>query len=143
MNMPRRVQCTAVAISGRGVVLTGAPGAGKSDLALRLISEGATLIGDDVVEVAVINGRLAGSPVAGAAGRMMIAGIGPVSTGTDSSPVPLALCVLLDPARLRGDRLPALDAWEAVAGHWLPRIALDTGPAAPDKVRLALRLWGH
>lgn len=143
MSPPARIQCSAVAIAGRGVLLTGAPGTGKSDLALRLIGGGATLIGDDAVEIGLVNGRLTGSPVAGAAGRMMIAGIGPVAVETDAAPVPLALCVLLDPARLRSDRLPALDAWEALPGHWLPRIALDTGPAAPDKVRLALRLWGH
>lgn len=138
-----RIQCSAVAIDGRGVVLAGAPGTGKSDLALRLIASGAELIGDDAIEVAVVDGRLVGSPVSGAAGRMMIAGIGPVAMETHAAAVPLALYVLLDHARLRGDRLPALDAWEVQPCHWLPRIALDAGPAAPDKVRLALRLWGH
>ncbi|MBN8532408.1 MAG: aldolase, partial [Alphaproteobacteria bacterium] len=42
---------TAVAIGDRAVLLRGASGAGKSDLALRLIDEGAQLVADDQVYV--------------------------------------------------------------------------------------------
>jgi HPr kinase/phosphorylase len=41
------VHATAVAIGGRAVLLRGASGSGKSDLALRLIDAGARLISDD------------------------------------------------------------------------------------------------
>ncbi|MBX9727954.1 MAG: hypothetical protein K2X31_03500 [Sphingopyxis sp.] len=149
MSQPVNVQCTALAIEGRGVVLTGAPGAGKSELALRLVDGGATLIGDDLVAIAFEDGRLVAAPVSGQAGSMFVAGIGPVILEAAqppvplSMPVPLSLCVMLDPARLRSDRMAELGAWQALPGRWLPRIILDTGPAAPNKVRLALRLWGH
>lgn len=143
MSQPVNVQCTALAIEGRGVVLTGAPGAGKSELALHLVDSGATLIGDDLVGIAVEDGRLMAAPVPGQAGRMFIAGVGPVLLDAAHQPVPLSLCVLLDPARLRSDRMPELGAWEVLPGRWLPRIVLGTGPTAQNKVRLALRLWGH
>ena len=42
------VNGTAVAIDGQAVLLTGASGSGKSDLALRLIAEGAALTWTDV-----------------------------------------------------------------------------------------------
>lgn len=41
------IHATAVAIDGQAVLLRGPPGAGKSDLALRLIDGGARLISDD------------------------------------------------------------------------------------------------
>src|SRR5205823_6262581 len=42
-----RVHATAIAIDGYGVLLRGQSGAGKSDLALRLIDAGASLVTDD------------------------------------------------------------------------------------------------
>jgi HPr kinase/phosphorylase len=41
------VHGTAIAVSGRGVLLRGPSGVGKSDLALRLIEQGAALVADD------------------------------------------------------------------------------------------------
>ena len=56
-------QATGVAIGGRGVLIEGAPGSGKSSLALALIDRGAQLVGDDGVTLTVCGGRLlAGSP---------------------------------------------------------------------------------
>ncbi|MEC8006219.1 MAG: serine/threonine protein kinase, partial [Pseudomonadota bacterium] len=46
-----RVHGTCVAIDGAGVLLRGPSGSGKSDLALRLIDGGATLVGDDQLEL--------------------------------------------------------------------------------------------
>ena len=45
--LSKRVHGTSVALEDKGVLLTGASGSGKSDLALRLIDSGATLISDD------------------------------------------------------------------------------------------------
>ena len=45
------VHGTAVAIAGAGILIRGASGMGKSDLALRLIDRGAMLISDDRVEI--------------------------------------------------------------------------------------------
>ncbi len=44
----KKVHSTSVVIEDAGVMITGKSGFGKSDLALRLIDSGATLISDDV-----------------------------------------------------------------------------------------------
>ena len=44
----KRVHSTSVVIEDAGVMITGKSGLGKSDLALRLIDSGATLISDDI-----------------------------------------------------------------------------------------------
>lgn len=52
MNEPRiRIDGVAVAIGEIAVLLRGKPGSGRSDLALRLIDEGARLISDEQVEL--------------------------------------------------------------------------------------------
>ncbi|MBC8268949.1 MAG: HPr kinase/phosphatase C-terminal domain-containing protein [Rhodospirillaceae bacterium] len=53
-----KVHGTCVEVDGLGVLLIGPPGSGKSDLALRLIDEGARLIADDYTELSVDNGKL-------------------------------------------------------------------------------------
>ena len=53
-----QIHATAVLLDGKGVVLRGPSGSGKSDLALRLIDEGAILIADDRVDVKIIDGQL-------------------------------------------------------------------------------------
>ena len=59
-SQPDRVQIHAscVALSGVAVLLRGAPGAGKSDLALRLVDEGGMLVADDLCEIRREGGRL-------------------------------------------------------------------------------------
>ena len=43
----RRIHGTSIALGENGLLITGESGSGKSDLALRLIDSGATLISDD------------------------------------------------------------------------------------------------
>ena len=47
MNL-KRIHSTSVVIEDNGVLILGDSGSGKSDLALRLIDNGATLISDDI-----------------------------------------------------------------------------------------------
>ncbi|MBM3488544.1 MAG: hypothetical protein FJX67_18250, partial [Alphaproteobacteria bacterium] len=51
MTGPLRLHATCIAVDGIGVLVRGASGAGKSDLALRLIDAGARLVADDQVLV--------------------------------------------------------------------------------------------
>jgi HPr kinase/phosphorylase len=63
---------TCVAREGQAVLLEGPPGAGKSDLALRLIDRGFVLVADDQV---VVDG-LQASPPERLAGLLEIRGLG-------------------------------------------------------------------
>lgn len=46
-----QIHATAIAIDEQGILLRGPSGSGKSDLALRLIEQGARLVSDDRVEL--------------------------------------------------------------------------------------------
>lgn len=132
-----RVHGTAVAIGGRGVLILGASGSGKSDLALRLIDRGATLIADDQVELTARAGRLEACALAILHGRLEVRGIGIVDV--DVSRAPLALAVDLDG---EPERLPE-PAAISFHGVELPLIALAPFAAsAPIKVELALKRFG-
>jgi serine kinase of HPr protein (carbohydrate metabolism regulator) len=72
----QRLHATAVAIGGRGVLLRGASGAGKSDLALRLIDRGAVLIADDQVLCTLKNGGVMLGAPEKIAGLIEIRGLG-------------------------------------------------------------------
>lgn len=140
----RRVHATCVAVDGpggpRGVLLRGASGAGKSDLALRMIDQGARLVADDQCELHLRNGpdgaRLLARAPAAIAGAMEVRGLGIVAVPTLAE-APVALLVdLVAPEAV--ERLPE-DEREVIEGVALPRIALDPAAAsAPAKVRVAL-----
>ena len=68
-----------VDVAGVGVLLRGPPGSGKSDLALRLIDDGARLIADDHVEVEAVDGVLLAAPPKAIAGMMEVRGLGLVT----------------------------------------------------------------
>ena len=127
------VHATTVAIGGRGVVIEGPSGSGKSDLALRLIDRGAVLVSDDYTCLATVGGTLYASAPATIAGRMEVRGVGLVGM-TQAGPVPVALAVQLgEPERLPepGTRL--------LAGIEVPAVTLAAlEPSAPIKVELAL-----
>ena len=135
------IQAACVAIDGRGVLIRGAPGSGKSDLALRLIDDGAALVADDGVDLRVENG----SPIAQfppqappeLKGKIEVRGLGIVEVGAGPA-VRLALLVdLVAPGST--ERLPE-NTTEALLGIELFRIRLAPFEAsAPTKVRLAVR----
>lgn len=146
MSGPRAtLHATAIAIDGRGLLLLGPAGAGKSDLALRLIDRGAALIADDAVAVTVDRHRLMLSAIApAAAGRLLVRGIGMVAVPA-SEPVPAALAITLSPLppASPGAALPAIDRLALLDGWCVPRLSLDGAAAsAPIKVALALHRWG-
>lgn len=134
---------TAVAIAGRAVLLTGPSGSGKSDLALRLISDGAALIADDAVIIAyVTNTLIVRRPDVGAE-RLTVRGVGMIAATRSSESAPFALAI-----RLVATPLDDLEPQLGAAGPWhsvfIPEIALYPFEAsASAKVMLALDRFGH
>ncbi|MGH6920597.1 MAG: HPr kinase/phosphorylase [Geminicoccaceae bacterium] len=130
------LHATCVQLGGVGVVLLGASGVGKSDLALRLIDAGALLVADDQLQVEAAGAGLLGRPAASLAGLLEVRGLGilrlpycPVS--------PLGLVVELDGAR-PAPRLPEPSTYPLL-GTELRHLRLDPRQAsAAAKVRLAL-----
>jgi serine kinase of HPr protein (carbohydrate metabolism regulator) len=125
------VHATALSVGGKGVLLLGPPGSGKSDLALRLIDRGARLIADDRVHVAA-DGTLHPSP--GIAGQMEVRGLGIVPMAHVAGiPVVLAVDLGSQPQRMPD---PAV---RDIGGLRLPVITLSAFEAsAPLKVELAV-----
>ncbi len=132
--MEETVHATCVAIGGRGVLLAGPSGSGKSDLALRLIDRGATLVSDDYTICRGEAGGLTASPPATIAGRIEVRGIGIV----DMAHLPRAPVALLVDLAGEVERMPEA-ATRTVAGVAVPLVRLAAPePSAPLKVALAL-----
>lgn len=137
MSDPINIHASCVAIGNKGVLLLGRSGAGKSDLALRLIDGGARLVADDRV-LLFLKGRAlhARSPET-IRGLLEIRGVGIVELPVRSQ-IKLTLAVMLG---REGARLPEPQSWAAPLrmNTKLPQIALDARYAsAPAKVRAAL-----
>lgn len=132
------VHATCVAIQGRGVLLAGASGCGKSDLALRLIDRGAELVSDDYAVVRPVEGRLYAAAPKTIAGRIEVRGVGLLDLPARAA-APLCLFVDLE---AEPERLPE-PATTIVAGLALPSVALAALEAsAPIKLEQALLRFG-
>ena len=131
-----RVHATAVAIDGHGALLVGPAGAGKSDLALRLIDRGALLIADDQLRLMRSGAGIDIEAVAELSGRIDVAGVGICHVATTDR-APLALLVRVGPV---ADRYPLQAPTELLWDIAVPRVHLDPFHAsAPIKVEHALR----
>lgn len=132
-----RLHGTAIAVARDGVLLRGPSGSGKSDLALRLIDDGAKLISDDQTELRCVDGTVAMTAPATIAGRMEVRGVGIVRVPWQAS-APLRLVVDLSPAAAI-ERLPE-PAFCRFFDRAVPLLALAPFEAsAPAKLRAALR----
>ena len=133
------LHASTVAIEGRAVLITGPSGSGKSDLALRLLDRGFTLVSDDQTLVRRDGDRLVASAPPSIAGKLEVRGIGIVDID-NAGDVPVALLV-----ELTSDiqRLPDDSRERPVLGIALPIVSIDAMTAsAASKVALALDRLG-
>ena len=133
------LHASTVALKDRAVLITGPSGSGKSDLALRLLDRGFTLVSDDQTLVRRDGARLLASAPPSIAGKLEVRGIGIVEMD-HADGVPVALLV-----ELTSDiqRLPDDSRERPVLGVALPMVSIDAMTAsAASKVELALDRLG-
>lgn len=132
------IHAGCVAIGGRGILILGPSGTGKSDLAIRLIDRGAMLVSDDYTCLRAANGFLLASPPAAIAGKIELRGVGIVERAfLREAQIALAVDLAGPPQRLPE---PARRIWLEQS---VPLIALNgLEPSAPIKVEAALALHG-
>jgi serine kinase of HPr protein (carbohydrate metabolism regulator) len=133
------IHASTVANDGRAVLISGPSGSGKSDLTLRLLDRGFTLVSDDQTIVRRDGDRLISSAPPTIKGKLEIRGIGIVDMDTVAD-VPVALYVELTSEIVR---LPDDRRERPVLGVNLPLISVDAQTAsAASKVALALDRLG-
>lgn len=142
----RQIHATAIALDGRAALLLGAPGAGKSDLALRCILQGAwidgrhcaaSLVADDQVIVEASGGGLVARAPESIAGRMEVRGLGIMAMpSVPAAEIGLAVELVASTAI---ERLPAADATWPLLGARVPLLRVAPfETSAHLKVLLAL-----
>jgi serine kinase of HPr protein (carbohydrate metabolism regulator) len=140
MSTATTVHASVAFVGGRGVLIRGASGSGKSSLLLALLDRDpdTRLVADDRVVLTDDGGRLVASVPDAIAGRMEIRGVGIVRR-PHLAFAPLDLVVDLV-AAAEAPRLPDADErMVEVGGRLLPRVFVISG--APDgaaRVRAAL-----
>ena len=132
------IHASCVAIGGRAILIAGASGRGKSDLALRMIDRGARLVSDDYTLLTLADGALLAAPPERIAGIIEVRGLGIVELEPQRD-VPVCLLADLDAAV---DRLPEPKT-RRLCGVDIPVIALSALEAsAPIKLEGALLRFG-
>lgn len=132
------VHASSVSLDDQGVLIAGPSGSGKSDLALRLIDQGARLIADDQCELRVENERLFVTAPASIEGLIEVRYVG-LLTMPFVPAAPVALYIELVTEETGLPRLPESNTiflLDRPVRHFrLPAFAAST----PAKIRAALR----
>ena len=136
--MTRHAGLIARRVAGRwrGVLIEGPAGAGKSDLALRALDQGFSLVADDRVLTWACDGRVWGRAPDTLSGLMEVRGLEVVAAAA----LPFAEIALVARAGTP-ERLPEPQSTE-ICGLRIPLLALDLRePSAPAKLSRALSLF--
>ena len=132
------IHATSIDLSGFGVIILGASGSGKSDLALRLIEEGAFLVADDQTNVEIVDENLVAMAPHQISGFLEVRGVGLVRAPLQERST-LRLAVTLSEPET--ERLPDPQFW-TLPNMPKPRIPLVALRAfegsAPAKLRHSL-----
>ena len=100
---PLLLHATCVAADGRGLLILGPSGSGKSALALQMMAHGARLVADDQVQLSLHNGALTARCPAALSGLIEARGLGVLR----ADPLPEAVVHLaVDLAQADVARLP-------------------------------------
>jgi len=135
------VHASCVAIGNDAILLMGPSGSGKSDLSLRLIDRGATLVSDDYTQLQADGdeGAVIASPPATIAGRIEVRGLGILALPwRDRAQVRLIIALAAD-GEPPIERLPLMREHRSLCGFDIPVVRLNAFEAsAPIKAEYAL-----
>ena len=130
------LHASCIAVEGRGLLILGPSGTGKSTLAIRLVALGASLVSDDRTLVTVTAGALAAScPNPALNGLVEARGLGLLRAPFCES-TPLALAI--DLGQPEPDRLPPRRV-VTILGVPLPLVLHPQNDHFPDALMLYLR----
>ena len=130
------LHASCVAIGEHAVLIEGRSGAGKSDLALRLIDRGAALVSDDYTVLMRSARKLLATPPATIAGKIEVRGLGILNMPYRDRVAVSLLVELADEV----ERMPPEPQTRRIAGIDVPVVATNGHDASgPIKVELALK----
>ncbi len=136
---PEILHASAVAIDGKGLLIVGGSGSGKSSLALDLIALGATLIADDKVVVSrKPEGAVWASCPEPTRGLIEARGVGILATKTEGA----FLQLVVDMDRLEEARLPERHS-TVIAGVSLPLLYRVASPVFASILLVYLKGQRH
>ncbi len=127
------VHATCVAVEGRGLLIVGASGSGKSSLALRMMALGADLVADDRVDLSRDEGAVIADAPQRIAGLIEARGIGLLRAAPCG---PVALDYVLDMDQTQPARLPEPVTLQLL-GHYVP---LLFGAGVPNLAEALMQL---
>lgn len=137
MSGAETLQAGCVSLDGRGLLIFGRPGSGKSRLALALLALGATLVADDLLHLRRAGDALIAEAPRGRSGLIEARGVG-LLRAPAARAARIALAADLD--RAESDRLPPRRS-ARLLGVAIPLIlAADT--ASASALAAALRAGG-
>jgi HPr kinase/phosphorylase len=134
------IHATLVAKGEAGVLLRGKPGAGKSDLALRLLGIGPDwqLVGDDQVTISRVGETIIGRSPAPIAGKLEVRGVGIVDVETRETGE-IRLIIDLVP-RKDVPRMPEPEPTTSLLGVQIAHYRLHgLDASSPSKIDVLLR----
>jgi HPr kinase/phosphorylase len=130
------LHATCVAVDGRGLLILGPSGSGKSALALQLVSRGAALVADDRTRVERVEERLVAScPNPDLAGLIEARGVGVLRAPALAQ---ASLALVADLGQTETDRLPPYRS-VTILGVPLSLVLQVQNDHFPDALMLYLR----
>lgn len=143
------MHATLLEIYGRGVLLTGASGIGKSEVALELVRRGHRLVADDRVDLVNINKKLTGTCPELTKGVMEVRGIGIINVASmfgissykDRQDVDYVIELKLLDENYSFERIDTSDHFKNILGVYIPNIQIpvSSGRNLADLIEVAVR----
>ncbi|MDC3176171.1 HPr kinase/phosphatase C-terminal domain-containing protein [Alphaproteobacteria bacterium] len=134
--MKEEKHATSVAIQDSGIMILGSSGSGKSDLALRLIDAGATLISDDLTVCKKVRNDIFLYCKKNICGKIEVRGMG-IFTVPFIEEIKLKLVVKM--TEEIGERFPSKVNTHKILGKYFPRIDISKNDiSANAKINLKI-----